>query len=111
MSAEFDAAIFKRRRDALSHRMRPGVALFPASPMRPRNSDVDYEFRQDSDFFYLTGFEEPDALGLLCTTHPEHQFILFVPKRDKEMEIWHGRRAGCEGATQLYGADAAFELG
>lgn len=110
MSAEFDIEHFKRRRETLQHRMQPGVAIFPASPMRPRNSDVDYEYRQDSDFFYLTGFEEPDALGLVCTAHPEHQFVLFVPKRDKEMEIWHGHRAGREGATRIYGADAAFEL-
>ncbi len=110
MHAEFDKDTFKRRREVLSRRMQSGVAIVAAAPMRSRNSDVDYEYRQDSDFFYLTGFEEPDALALLCPTHPEHPFVLFVPKRDKEMEIWHGRRAGREGAMRTFGADAAFEL-
>lgn len=111
MNTEFDMDMFKRRRDVLSSAMQGGIAIIPAAPMRNRNSDVDYEYRQNSDFFYLTGFEEPDALALLCPTHPEHKFVLFVPRRDKEMEIWHGRRAGRDGAKMLYGADAAFDLG
>ena len=110
MHAEFDGNMFKRRRETLSSRLQSGVAIIAAAPMRNRNSDVDHEYRQDSDFFYLTGFEEPDALALVCPTHPEHPFVLFVPKRDKEMEIWHGRRAGREGALDTFGADAAFEL-
>ena len=110
MSAEFDAGIFKRRRDELIKRMQDGVAIFPAAPEYVRNGDVSHEYRQQSDFYYLTGFEEPGALALVIKGHGEHRFVLFVPKRDKVMEIWHGRRAGPEGAVKKFGADAAFTL-
>ncbi|MCA8935082.1 MAG: aminopeptidase P N-terminal domain-containing protein [Planctomycetes bacterium] len=110
MSAEFDAGIFKRRRDELINRMQDGVAIFPAAPEYIRNGDVSHDYRQHSDFFYLTGFEEPGSLALVIKGHGAHSLVLFVPKRDKVMEIWHGRRAGPEGAVSKYGADAAFTL-
>ncbi|MBE7490913.1 MAG: aminopeptidase P N-terminal domain-containing protein [Planctomycetes bacterium] len=110
MAYEFDPAVFKRRRDRLLAEMQPGVAIFPAAPEYLRNGDVHHDYRQHSDFFYLTGFEEPGALALLCKDAGEHRFVLFVPKRDKLMEIWNGRRAGPEGAKARYGADAAFTL-
>lgn len=108
MPYEFDPAIFKRRRERLLKDMQPGVAIIPAAPEYLRNGDVHHDYRQHSDFFYLTGFEEPGSLALLCKDAGEHRFVLFVPKRDKMMEIWNGRRAGPEGAVQKYGADAAF---
>lgn len=110
MSLDFDAAIFKRRREALIKRMLPGVAIFPAAGEYIRNGDVHHDYRQHSDFFYLTGFEEPGSLALIIKEHGEHSFVLFVPRRDKMMEIWNGRRAGPEGAIKKYGADAAFTL-
>ncbi|MCB9933519.1 MAG: aminopeptidase P N-terminal domain-containing protein [Planctomycetes bacterium] len=110
MSHDFDAAIFRRRRDELIKRMQDGVAIFPAAPTYLRNGDVHHDYRQHSDFFYLTGFEEPGSLALVIKGHGEHRFVLFVPKRDKLMEIWNGRRAGPEGAKARYGADAAFTL-
>ena len=110
MSAEFDGGIFKRRREALIKRMQDGVAIFPAAPEYLRNGDVHHDYRQHSDFFYLTGFSEPGSLALIIKGHGEHRFVLFVPKRDKLMEIWHGRRAGPEGAVNRFGADAAYTL-
>jgi Xaa-Pro aminopeptidase len=110
MGYKFDAGIFARRRQEFLKRMKPGVAIFPAAPEYLRNGDVHHDYRQHSDFFYLTGFEEPGALAVLCKDHGEHQFVLFVPRRDKVMEIWNGRRAGPEGAKETYGANEAFNL-
>ncbi|MBZ0135274.1 MAG: aminopeptidase P N-terminal domain-containing protein [Planctomycetes bacterium] len=110
MSAEFDAGIFKRRRAELIKHMQDGVAIFPAAPEYLRNGDVQHDYRQHSDFYYLTGFSEPGSLALIIKGHGEHRFVLFVPKRDKLMEIWNGRRAGPEGAVSRYGADAAYKL-
>ncbi len=110
MGYTFDASIFKRRREELVRRMQDGVAVFPAAPEALRNGDVHHDYRQHSDFFYLTGFEEPGSLALLVKEGSKHEFVLFVPKRDKMMEIWHGRRAGPEGAKAIYGADKAFTI-
>ena len=102
--------MFEARRKRFMEAIGPAVAVFPASPVRNRSHDTDYEYRQDSDFHYLTGFPEPEAVAVLTSLHPEHKFVLFVRPRDKEKEIWNGRRAGAEGAMARYGADAAFTL-
>jgi Xaa-Pro aminopeptidase len=75
-----------------------------------RNGDADYEFRQDSDFFAPTGFNEPESVAVISPNHPTHKYVLFVRPRDKEKEIWYGIRAGIEGAISQYGADAAFDI-
>lgn len=87
-----------------------GIAVFPAAPTAIRNSDVEHEYRQDTDFYYLTGFEEPNAVAVLTPDHPEHKFVLFVQPRDREREVWTGWRAGDEGAKRDYGADGAFTI-
>ena len=110
MSATFDAAIFQRRRERLAKEMQDGVAILPSAPVAHRNGDVSHEYRQNSDFYYMTGFEEPESLALIIKQGSDLKFVLFVPKRDKEMEIWHGRRAGPEGATSQFRADEAFTL-
>ena len=69
-----------------------------------------YRYRQDSNFFYLTGFREPESICVLAPDHPEHKFVFFVRPRDREREIWTGKRAGVEGAKEEYGADAAYPL-
>lgn len=104
-----DMQIFAKRRDEFRKRMKDGIAIIPSAPEYLRNGDVYHEYRQDSDFFYLTGFEEPGALAILSATG-DKPFTLFVPKRDKMMEIWHGRRAGPEGAVETYKADQAFTV-
>lgn len=91
--------------------MLPGsVAILPAAPARIRNGDVEYEYRQDSDFYYLTGFEEPDSVCVLTKEEPDVQFSLFVRPRDPEKETWTGIRAGVKGAVELFEADYAYEI-
>lgn len=87
-----------------------GAAIFPAAPTAIRNNDVEHEYRQDTDFYYLTGFEEPNAVAVLVPDHPEHRFTLFVQPKDREREVWTGWRAGEEGAKRDYDADAAFTV-
>jgi len=74
------------------------------------HNDVEYAYRQNSDFFYLTGFNEASAVAVLAPHHEEHKFVLFVRAKDPEKETWHGYRAGVEGAKELYGADEAYPI-
>jgi len=86
------------------------VAILPAAPIRGRNRDVEYPYRQDSDFFYLSGFPEPEAVLVLIPGRKHGEYVLFCREKDPEMEIWNGRRAGQEGACELYGADDSFPI-
>ena len=102
---------YARRRAALLQQLpQKSVALVSASHLKTRNRDAEYAFRQDSDFYYLTGFNEPDALLLLIPGRAEGEFVLFCPPRDPQMEIWTGYRAGPEGCVRNFGADQAFAL-
>src|SRR5213594_4060849 len=105
-----DLALLAARRARIMERVGGGVMLLAAAPERPRTADILYPYRQDSDFAYVTGFPEPEAVCVLAPEAPE-PFILFVRPRDPERELWVGRRAGVDGAVQHYGADAAFPLG
>ena len=87
-----------------------GIAIFPAAPRRKRNRDIDYPFRQDSDFFYLTGFDEPDAVGVLVPGRDQGEFLLFCRERDPGDEVWHGAVTGPEAAPQTVRADDAFPI-
>ncbi len=97
---------FADRRAALLARLGETIAVIPAAREQTRNDDVAHPFRQDSDFYFLTGFTEPDAVAVLDATSDE-PFTLFVRARDREAEAWTGRRAGVEGAVERFGADAA----
>ena len=102
---------FARRRRQLMRLMGEGsVAIVPAAPERTRNRDVVYPYRQDSDFFYLTGFGEPRSVAVLAPGRAAGEFILFCRDRDAQRETWDGRRAGQEGAVAHYGADDAFGI-
>jgi len=105
-----ERAPFAERRRRLAEMIGDGLAVIPGAQETLRNGDVHHEFRQASDFFFLTGFDEPDAVLLLDPAHPRERFVLFVRPRDREMEIWNGRRAGVEGAVGLHGADAAYPV-
>ncbi|HEX8652077.1 MAG TPA: Xaa-Pro aminopeptidase [Pyrinomonadaceae bacterium] len=85
------------------------VAIIPSASEAYRSNDSNYRYRQDSDFYYLTGFDEPESIAVVAPSH-EQQYMLFVRPRDPEREIWDGRRAGVEGAIKEYGADAAFPI-
>ncbi|MDY6942843.1 MAG: Xaa-Pro aminopeptidase [Pseudomonadota bacterium] len=100
-----------RRRTQLAEMMGPGtIAIVPAASERLRNRDVHYPFRQDSDFFYLTGFPEPDAVAVIAPGRKQGEYVLFCRDRDPEKEVWDGYRAGPEGACRDYGADDAFPI-
>jgi Xaa-Pro aminopeptidase len=109
----FPQETLRARRDEVLRRMRdiapaPAVAIFPATPVATRNHDVDHPYRAESDLFWLTGFEEPQSIAVLSTG--DKPFTLFVRPRDREKEIWNGRRAGVDGAKQAFGADQAFTI-
>jgi len=110
MTPPFELAPFIERRRRFAEALGEGWAIIPAAQEVPRNADVQYEFRQDSDFFFLTGFSEPDAVAVFNPAHAKERYVLFVRPRDREMEIWNGRRAGVEGAVATYGADAAYTV-
>jgi len=103
---------FARRRRQLMRQMgRDAIAILPAAPVRNRNNDVEYNYRQDSDFYYLTGFDEPEAVAVLAPGREQAEYILFVRDRNPEREIWDGRRAGPAGAVSQFAADDAFPIG
>src|SRR2546421_2506748 len=92
-------------------RMEPdSIAIIASAPERTRSNDTEYRYRQDSDFYYLTGFNEPEAIAVIAPAHAEHKYTLFVRPRDPERETWDGRRAGVEGAVAEFGADKAFPV-
>jgi Xaa-Pro aminopeptidase len=102
---------FARRRKQLMRLMaKDSIAVLPAAPVRQRNNDVEYNYRQDSDFHYLTGFDEPEAVAVLVPGRSQAEYILFVRERNPEREIWDGKRAGPAGAVKNYGADDAFPI-
>ena len=105
-----DLATFIERRRRFVEAIGDGLAIVPAAPETVRNNDVSHAFRQHSDFFFLTGFDEPDAVAVFNPAHAKERFVLFVRPRDREMEIWTGHRAGVEGAVAHYGADAAYPV-
>jgi len=105
-----DMKIFEKRRETLMRHMGGGVAILPTAPVRVRNRDVHYPFRADSDFYYLTHFPEPEAVLVLVPGRSQGQYILFCRERNPEREIWDGKRAGLDGAREIYGADDAFPI-
>ncbi len=84
------------------------VAIVPSASIRYRNRDTEYPFRQDSDFYYLTGFDEPDSVLVLAPGAEPGATVLFCPERDPAREQWTGERLGPERAPQALGVDAAF---
>ena len=98
-------------RSAFMQRIQGGVAIFPSALPANRTHDTEHPYRQDSNFYYLTGFEEPGAICLIAPDCPEHQYVLFVRPRLPKEEIWTGKRAGVEGAKEQFGADEAYPTG
>ncbi len=101
----------KRRRRELKRTLgQNAIAIIPAAPIRNRNRHLEYAYRQESDFYYLTGFEEPEAVAVLIPGRKRAEYILFLRDRDLEMETWNGRRVGVERAAQWLGCDDAFPI-
>ena len=102
---------FARRRKQLMRMVgKGGIVILPSAPIRKRSRDTEYIFRQDSDFYYLTGFAEPDAVAVLVPGRVQGEFVLFCRERDKTRELWDGVRQGPEGAVANLGADDAFPI-
>jgi len=100
---------FKRRRRQLMRMMgKDSIAILPTAKEQTRNRDVVFPFRADSDFHYLSGFDEPEALIVLLPGRAQGEFLLFCREKDPAKEMWDGYRAGLEGAVEQYGADDAF---
>ena len=101
---------YQQRRRSVMAAIGQGTAIFGSAPTAVMHNDVDYPFRQNSDFFYLTGFNEPDAIAILAPHHEDHQFVLFVRPKDKEKETWSGYRTGVELAKEKYGAQEVYPI-
>ncbi|MBV8359464.1 MAG: aminopeptidase P N-terminal domain-containing protein [Deltaproteobacteria bacterium] len=101
------AEIFAQRRQRFMEAIGDGLVILPSAPVAVRSADVEFIYRQDNDFYYLTGFTEPESIAMFAPAENE-SFVLFVRPRDKERETWTGRRAGIEGAMSDYGASKAY---
>jgi Xaa-Pro aminopeptidase len=90
--------------------MGSGVGVFFSAPVFLRNNDVEHEYRQDSDFYYLTGLDEPESVAVLLAGEGRARLVLFVRPRNPERELWDGHRVGVEGARERLGADEAYPI-
>lgn len=107
---DYDSAAFELRRKRFAEEIGDGLAVIVGGRETLRNFDSYYPFRQDSDFYFLTGFPEPEAVAVFNPSHPTEQYVLFVRPKDREREIWDGHRAGVEGAVDSFQADAAYPI-
>ncbi|MGD2117716.1 MAG: aminopeptidase P N-terminal domain-containing protein, partial [Chromatiales bacterium] len=102
---------FKRRRKQLMRIMgADSIAILPAASEAVRNRDVHFRYRPDSDFYYLTGFPEPDAVAVLIPGRKHAEYVLFCRSKDATKAMWDGHMAGQEGAIEEYGADDSFPI-
>jgi len=100
----------RRRRQVMRMIGKDAIAVLPAAPVRHRNGDIEYAYRQDSQFYYLSGFPEPDAVAVLVPGRAHAEYLLFVREHDPLRESWEGAWAGTDGAVSRYGADDAFPI-
>lgn len=104
------AAHRQRRQDLLNQIGSNDIVIVPTAPVKYRNGDVEYQYRADSDFYYLTGFAEPEAVAVLIPGRANGEYVMFCRERDPEREMWDGLRAGLEGVIEKWGADDAFPI-
>lgn len=100
----------KRRKTLMRMVGEEGIAILPGAPVRTRSRDVEYRYRQDSDFYYLTGFAEPDSVAILVPGRDNGEYMLFCRERNQRKEQWDGSRAGPDGAVEHFDADDAFPI-
>jgi len=109
----FDSAIYQKRRKQLVKQMRHGIAIIPTAPEVARNADAHYDYRHDSNFYYLTGFAEPEAVLVLVAGQGENQpaqSILFCRDKDPEREVWDGFRYGPDATRKQFGFDETYTI-
>ncbi len=100
----------KRRKTLMDQIGNNAIAIIPSSDIKIRNRDAEFAFRQDSDFYYLSGFAEANACLVLIPGREQGEYILFCEEKDPALEIWTGRRAGPEGAARNFFADEAYPI-
>ena len=104
----FDPSTFAQRRQRFFAQLGEAAAVIPAATLVTHHADCEWPFRQNSDFWYLTGFDEPEAVALFLPHRPEgERYVLFVQPREASAEVWNGFRWGTEGAVAEFGADLA----
>jgi len=100
----------RRRKNLMNAIGKGSIAIIPSAPIKLRSKDTDYKYRQDSDFFYLTGFNEPESVAVLISGRKAAEYIIFCRESDKLMETWNGRRLGVDKAPEVLDADDAFPI-
>ena len=100
----------RRRKNLMRQIGRDSIAIIPAAPHKVRSRDTEYRYRQDSDFYYLTGFDEPESVAVLISGRKQAEYIIFCRERDETLETWNGRRLGVERAPEALDADDAFPI-
>lgn len=110
MSSISKAEFSQRRHTFMAQMGAASIAIFPSAPTPERNNSVEYRYRQNSDFQYLCGFPEPQAILVLIPGHPDGSTVLFCRDRNPEREQWEGKRQGQDGAIINYGVDQAFSI-
>ena len=101
----------RRRKQIMELMDSNSIAILPSAPARTRNRDIEYQYRTDSDFYYLTGFPEPEAVAVIAPGRKQGQYLMFCRERDPAREQWDGEREGLDGACDNYDADDAFPIG
>ena len=100
----------RRRAELVNQIGQNDIVVVATSPVKSRNSDVEYQFRPDSDFYYLSGFAEPESVIVISPGRAQGEYVVFCREKDEKREMWDGRRTGLEGAMEMYGADDAFPI-
>jgi Xaa-Pro aminopeptidase len=109
--ASLESREYQRRRARLAEVIgEDGIAIVPSAPISIRNRDIEYAYRPDSDFLYLTGFAEPEAVAVLVPGREHGDFLMFCRERDEDSERWVGPRPGLDEACDQFGADDAFPI-
>lgn len=107
-NSAMNETVYKERRDRLLEMMDDGVAVLSTATMQTRSNDTEYPFRPNSDFYYLTGFDEDNCIVVLYKKKNGRKTVLFVQKKVPEMELWAGERLGVEGAKERFSVDEVY---
>lgn len=105
-----DKNVFSSRRDDLSQSIKDGIAIIPSASLKQRSNDTEYSFRQNSNFYYLTGFNETNSVLVIINKGDGYKTRLYLEKKDPVMELWTGIRLGKENAPDILGVDEAYDI-